>query len=79
MSFAPTFGSLGDFVTVCQLATQLGKALGDGYGGSSSEYQELRGGLDTLVQVLTHVRGFFLAFMFFYYLPLTACSIEGGA
>ncbi|KAK0631300.1 hypothetical protein B0T14DRAFT_1158 [Immersiella caudata] len=55
MSFAPSFGSLGDFVTVCQLAIQLGKALGDGFGGSSTEYQELRTGVDTLVQVLTHV------------------------
>ncbi|KAK5652393.1 hypothetical protein OQA88_10585 [Cercophora sp. LCS_1] len=42
MSFAPTFGSVGDFIAVCQLATQLTKALGEGHGASSTEYQELR-------------------------------------
>lgn len=55
MSFVATFGSVGDFVTICQLAVQLAKAVGDGHGASSTEYQDLRNELDTFAQVLTHV------------------------
>jgi len=55
MSFAATFGSVGDFITICQLAAQLSKALGDGYGGSCTEYQDLRKELDVFVQALTQV------------------------
>ncbi|KAK3349545.1 hypothetical protein B0T25DRAFT_482206 [Lasiosphaeria hispida] len=58
MEVALTFGSLGDIIAVCQIAIQLGKALGVGCAGGSSsarEYQELRSDLDTFVQVLMHV------------------------
>ena len=58
MPFAATFGSVGDFIAICQLAASLAKALGDGYGGSSTEYQDLRKELDIFIQVLNHV-GFF--------------------
>ncbi|KAK1829516.1 hypothetical protein QBC39DRAFT_356297 [Podospora conica] len=55
MSFGATFGSVGDFIAICQLASKLGKALGDGYCGSSTEYRDLRNELDIFVQVLRHV------------------------
>ncbi|RYP69338.1 hypothetical protein DL771_006148 [Monosporascus sp. 5C6A] len=57
MEVALTFGSLGDIIAVCQIAIQLGKALGVGYAGvsgSAKEYQDLRKNLDTFVQVLMH-------------------------
>lgn len=63
MPFAATFGSVGDFIAICQVAATLGKALGDGYGGSSTEYRDLRNELDILVQVLTHVSAAFQIFM----------------
>jgi len=55
MPFAVTFGSVGDFIAICQVAAKLGKALGNGHCGSSTEYQDLRKELDIFVQVLTHV------------------------
>ncbi|KAK0647092.1 hypothetical protein B0T16DRAFT_414687 [Cercophora newfieldiana] len=55
MSFAATFGSVGDFISICQIAIQLSKALGDGYGSSSTEYQDLRKELDTFAQVVTYI------------------------
>jgi len=55
MSFAATFGSVGDFITVCQLIAQVSKALGDGYGSSSIEYQDLRRELDTFAEVVKYV------------------------
>ena len=57
MSFATTFGSVGDFITVCQIAAQLNKVLGNGYGASSTEYQSLRKELDDFAQVVTYVSG----------------------
>ena len=54
MLVALTFASLGDIIAVCQIAVQLGRALGDA-SGSAREYQELRKDLDTFVQVLMHV------------------------
>lgn len=59
MPFAATFGSVGDFIAICQVAVKLGQALGDGYRGSRTEYQHLRKELDTFVQVLTHVSAAF--------------------
>lgn len=55
MPFAATFGSVGDFIAICQVAAKLGKALGNGYCGSSTEYQDLRNQLDVFVLMLTHV------------------------
>lgn len=59
MPFAATFGSVGDFIAICQVAAKLGKALGNGYCGSSTEYRDLREELDIFVQVLTHVSAAF--------------------
>ena len=50
MEVALTFGSLGDIVTLCQLAIQLGRAVAAGQ--SAREYQDLRRDLDLLVQIL---------------------------
>lgn len=58
MEVALTFGSLGDIIQLCQLAIQLSRAIGVGCnanGDSSTEYQELRSELDTLVRVLMQV------------------------
>lgn len=56
MEVALTFGSLGDIIQLCQLAIQLGRAVGVGCGaaggGSTREYQHLRHDLDVLVRVL---------------------------
>ncbi|KID65919.1 hypothetical protein MAN_05578, partial [Metarhizium hybridum] len=53
MEVALTFGSLGDIIQLCQLAIQLGRAVGVGCGaaggGSTREYQHLRHDLDVLV------------------------------
>lgn len=59
MPFAAIFGSVGDFIAICQVAAKLGKALGNGYCGSSTEYRDLREELDIFVQVLTHVSAAF--------------------
>jgi hypothetical protein len=57
MNVAATFGSIGDFIAICQLAYQLTQILGLEQEGSSSsaEYQQLRNDLDTFLQVLTQV------------------------
>ncbi len=58
MEFAPTFGSIGDFIAICQLAIRLGQALGVGCGGISSsatDHQDLRKQLDVFVQISMHV------------------------
>ncbi|EXU97164.1 hypothetical protein X797_009783 [Metarhizium robertsii] len=53
MEVALTFGSLGDIIQLCQLAIQLGRAVGVGCGAaggaSTREYQHLRHDLDVLV------------------------------
>lgn len=60
MDIALTFGSVGDMIQVCQIALQLGRAIGAGHGAaggeSSKEYQELRNDLDLFVHTLTQVR-----------------------
>ncbi|KAJ3521381.1 hypothetical protein NM208_g13315 [Fusarium decemcellulare] len=57
MEVALTFGSLGDIIALCQLAVQLGRAVGVGgkVGESAKEYQQLRLDLDTLVRILMEV------------------------
>ncbi|KAK0731893.1 hypothetical protein B0H67DRAFT_654855 [Lasiosphaeris hirsuta] len=53
MEVALTFGSLGDIIAVCQIAIQLGRALGAGQAGASSSdraYQALRKNLRYLRQ-----------------------------
>jgi len=57
MKFATTFGSIGDFIAIFQLAYQLAQVLGLGQGGSSSsaEYQQLRTDPGTFVQVFTQM------------------------
>ncbi|WAO84146.1 Hypothetical protein NCS54_00135200 [Fusarium falciforme] len=58
MEAALTFGSLGDIIQLCQLAIQLGRAVGVGCGAvgeSSKEYQELREDLNFFVRILTQV------------------------
>ena len=55
MEVALTFGSIGDIITICQIAIRLGKALDVGCRnaqGSAAEYQSLRVELDAFVQVL---------------------------
>lgn len=54
MSAAFTFGSLGDIITISQLALQLARALDDAR-GSVGEYQALRKDLDTFAQILVQV------------------------
>ena len=59
MEVALTFGSLGDIIQLCQLAIQLGRAVGVGCGAvgeSVKEYQELRDDLDFSVRILTQVK-----------------------
>ncbi|RSL64865.1 hypothetical protein CEP51_013081 [Fusarium floridanum] len=56
MEVALTFGSLGDIIQLCQLAIQLGRAVGVGCGAvgeSAKEYQELRHDLGLFVRILT--------------------------
>ncbi|RSL55315.1 hypothetical protein CEP53_007124 [Fusarium sp. AF-6] len=58
MEVALTFGSLGDIIHLCQLAIQLGQAVGVGCGAvgeSAKEYQELREDLNLFVHILTQV------------------------
>lgn len=59
MEVALTFGSLGDIVQVCQLAIQLGRAVGVGCGapvsGSVTDYRQVRENLDNFIQVLMQV------------------------
>ncbi|KAM0440867.1 hypothetical protein ACHAPT_000169 [Fusarium lateritium] len=56
MEVALTFGSLGDIIQLCQLAIQLGKAVGGAAGGESAkEYQELGDDLDSFVRILMQV------------------------
>jgi hypothetical protein len=60
MDTALTFGSVGDIIQVCQIALQLGRAVGTGHGAasgeSSKEYQALQADLNLFVQALTQVR-----------------------
>ena len=60
MDIALTFGSVGDIIQVCQIALQLGRAIGVGHGAasgeSSKEYQALQADLNIFVQTLTQVR-----------------------
>lgn len=58
MEVALTFGSLGDIIAVCQLAIQLGRAIGVGsgaVGNSAKEYQDFREDLDSFVRILMQV------------------------
>ncbi|KAL6411861.1 hypothetical protein AUP68_04240 [Ilyonectria robusta] len=58
MEVALTFGSLGDIIAVCQLAIQLGRAIGVGSGAvgkSAKEYQDFREDLDSFVRILMQV------------------------
>ncbi|KAJ4147159.1 hypothetical protein LMH87_001704 [Akanthomyces muscarius] len=59
MEVALTFGSLGDIIALCQLAIQLGRAVGVGgvaaRGESGKEYQKLRNDLDLFIAILTEV------------------------
>jgi uncharacterized MnhB-related membrane protein len=54
MEVALTFGSVGDIITVCQLAAQLTRALRDSC-GSIKEYRELQRDLEMLLKVLMQV------------------------
>lgn len=59
MEVALTFGSLGDIIQLCQLAIQLGRAVGVGCGAvseSAKEYQRVRDDLDTFVHILMQAR-----------------------
>lgn len=64
MEVALTFGSLGDIIALCQLAIQLGRAVGVGgvaaRGESAKEYQKLRDDLDLFIAILTEVSHAFL-------------------
>lgn len=54
MSFAPTFGSLGDFISIGILIKQVIQAVNDGK-GSTVEYRSLVKELDTLDLVILQV------------------------
>lgn len=59
MEVALTFGSVGDIIQLCQLAVQLGRAVGMGCGAvgeSAKEYQELRHDLSFFVRILMQVK-----------------------
>lgn len=62
MEVALTFGSLGGIIQVCQLAIQLGRAVGVSKaaagGESAKEYQLLRDDLDLFVGVLMQACAF---------------------
>ncbi|KAK4444574.1 hypothetical protein QBC34DRAFT_385099 [Podospora aff. communis PSN243] len=60
MDFSPTFGSIGDFIAICQLACELVHILGLGRGGSSSgaDYKRLRMELDHFVEFLKQINDF---------------------
>lgn len=65
MEVALTFGSLGDIIQLCQIAVQLGRAVGVGCGApgqSVEEYRELRDDLDFFVRILTQVKANFPRF-----------------
>ncbi|KAI3329350.1 hypothetical protein HD806DRAFT_530742 [Xylariaceae sp. AK1471] len=58
MSFAFTFGSLGDIIALAQIAIQLGRALGvvgSKAASSARQYQDLRKELDIFIRVLGQV------------------------
>lgn len=58
MEVALTFGSLGDIIAICQVAVQLGRAIGVGsgvVGESAKEYQDFREDLDAFVRILMQV------------------------
>ncbi|UPK95737.1 hypothetical protein LCI18_006672 [Fusarium solani-melongenae] len=58
MEVALTFGSLGDIIAICQVAIQLGRAIGVGsgvVGESAKEYQDFREDLDAFVRILMQV------------------------
>ncbi|RSL94418.1 hypothetical protein CDV31_014332 [Fusarium ambrosium] len=58
MEVALTFGSLGDIIAICQVAVQLGRAIGIGsrvVGESAKEYQDFREDLDAFVRILMQV------------------------
>ncbi|RMJ17157.1 hypothetical protein CDV36_003176 [Fusarium kuroshium] len=58
MEVALTFGSLGDIIAICQVAVQLGRAIGIGsgvVGESAKEYQDFREDLDAFVRILIQV------------------------
>lgn len=56
MEVSLIFGSLGGILQLCQLAVQLGHAIGVGHGAaegqSAREYQEVRDDIDIFVSVL---------------------------
>lgn len=54
MAFAPSFGSVGDFLSIAILIKDIALALDD-CRGSSHKYQELRQGLDVLGETIHHV------------------------
>ncbi|WYZ36717.1 hypothetical protein EsH8_II_000223 [Colletotrichum jinshuiense] len=56
MSAVFTFGSLGDILTLCQIAMALGKAVGDSQ-GSAKTYQALKNDIDAFVHILMKVLG----------------------
>lgn len=58
MEVALTFGSVGDIITICEVASKLAHAIGVGskaVGLSVKEYQELRQDLDAFVDILGQV------------------------
>ncbi|KAL2674038.1 hypothetical protein Neosp_012484 [[Neocosmospora] mangrovei] len=58
MEVALAFGSLGDIIAICQVAVQLGRAIGVGSGSvgeSAKEYQDFREDLDAFVRILMQV------------------------
>ncbi|RSL41160.1 hypothetical protein CEP53_012924 [Fusarium sp. AF-6] len=58
MEVALTFGSLGDIIAICQVAVQLGRAIGIGsgvVGESAKEYQDFCEDLDAFVRILMQV------------------------
>lgn len=54
MSFAPTFGSLGDFISTATLIINISRALSDSK-GSKSDYHALVRDLDVLKTAVAHV------------------------
>lgn len=72
MEVGLTLGSLGDIIAVCQIAIQLGRAIGDSQYGSAKSYQDLTKELDMFVKVLmqvglhhSHIFDFYL-FLFYF-------------
>ncbi|KXX74530.1 hypothetical protein MMYC01_209032 [Madurella mycetomatis] len=55
MEVGLTLGGLGDIIAVCQIAIQLGRAIGDSRYGSAKSYQDLTKELDMFVKVLMQV------------------------